>query len=129
MIADSKFQILKKDLLVHKLVKFAAEDLCVSEVIGYPYRTNKKVSASIKVSSITNETISGLHSYKTITLIKEFEDGSKLYKLANFTMRTYPPCIFYDGIFVIPKGSTYAINTDGEIVSDNIIYTGKFYKL
>ena len=35
----------------------------------------------------------------------------------------------YVGTFIVPKGSEYYINTRGEIVSSNIIYTGKWVKL
>lgn len=37
--------------------------------------------------------------------------------------------ILYVATFIIPKGSQYAINWKGEIVSDQIIYTGKYLKL
>ena len=36
---------------------------------------------------------------------------------------------YYVATFVIPKGATYIINTKGEIVSDKIIYTGRYLKL
>ena len=35
----------------------------------------------------------------------------------------------YIATFIIPKGATYIINTKGEIVSDKIIYTGRYLKL
>ena len=36
---------------------------------------------------------------------------------------------YYVATFVIPKGSQYAVNWKGEIVSNQIIYTGKHLKL
>ena len=36
---------------------------------------------------------------------------------------------YYVATFVIPKGSQYAVNWKGEIVSNQIIYTGKYLKL
>ena len=36
---------------------------------------------------------------------------------------------YYLATFVIPKGSQYAVNWKGEIVSNQIIYTGKHLKL
>ena len=36
---------------------------------------------------------------------------------------------WYIATFIIPKGATYIINTKGEIVSDKIIYTGRYLKL
>lgn len=35
----------------------------------------------------------------------------------------------YIATFIIPKGATYIINAQGEVVSDKIIYTGKYIKL
>ena len=35
----------------------------------------------------------------------------------------------YIATFIIPKGATYIINTKGEIVSNQIIYTGRYLKL
>ena len=36
---------------------------------------------------------------------------------------------YYIATFVIPKGSQYAVNWKGEIVSNQIMYTGKYLKL
>lgn len=36
---------------------------------------------------------------------------------------------YYVATFVIPKGSQYAVNWKGEIVSNQIMYTGKHLKL
>lgn len=36
---------------------------------------------------------------------------------------------YYVATFVIPKGSQYAINWKGEIVSNQIIYIGRYLKL
>lgn len=35
----------------------------------------------------------------------------------------------YIATFIIPKGATYIINAQGAVVSDTIIYTGKYIKL
>ena len=35
----------------------------------------------------------------------------------------------YIATFIIPKGATYIINTKGEIVSNKIMYTGRYLKL
>lgn len=36
---------------------------------------------------------------------------------------------YYAATFVIPKGSQYAVNWKGEIISNQIVYTGKYLKL
>ena len=35
----------------------------------------------------------------------------------------------YIATFIIPKGATYIINAQGAVVSDTIIYTGRYIKL
>ena len=75
----------------------------------------------------------GYHSYKEVAIefysnpnfrniylgdaIKGFVDELRLYSH------------LYLGTFIVPKGSEYYINNRGEIVSSNIIYTGKWVKL
>lgn len=41
----------------------------------------------------------------------------------------YPYNIYHLATFIIPKGSIYYENIYGEIMSSNIIYTGKYIKL
>ena len=75
----------------------------------------------------------GYHSYKEVAIefcqnpylrdiylgdaIKGFVDNLSLYSH------------LYLCTFIVPKGSEYYINNRGEIVSSNIIYTGKWVKL
>lgn len=75
----------------------------------------------------------GYHSYKEVAIefysnphfrniylgdaIKGFVDEFNLYSH------------LYLCTFIVPKGSEYYINNRGEIVSSNIIYTGKWVKL
>lgn len=75
----------------------------------------------------------GYHSYKEVAIefysnpnfrniylgdaIKGFVDELSLYSH------------LYLCTFIVPKGSEYYINSRGEIVSSNIIYTGKWVKL
>lgn len=75
----------------------------------------------------------GYHSYKEVAIefysnpnfrdiylgdaIKGFVDEFSLYSH------------LYLCTFIVPKGSEYYINSRGEIVSSNIIYTGKWVKL
>ena len=75
----------------------------------------------------------GYHSYKEVAIefyqtsyfrdiylgdaIKGFVDELSLYSH------------LYLGTFIVPKDSEYYINNSGEIVSSNIIYTGRWIKL
>lgn len=71
----------------------------------------------------------GYHSYKSVSI--EFNSLSDTIK---FIYRGYVRYPYRDGLydlatFIIPKGSVYYENLDGEIVSSNILYTGKYIKL
>ena len=71
----------------------------------------------------------GYHSYKSVSI--EFNSLSDTIK---FIYRGYVRYPYRDGLydlatFIIPKGSIYYENLDGEIVSSNILYTGKYVKL
>ena len=35
----------------------------------------------------------------------------------------------YLGEFIIPKGATYCLNSNGEVVSDSLMYTGNHIKI
>ena len=75
------------------------------------------------------------HSYTKIrfTLKKPYDPYSKHgYKgiiAGNLLMPIRINNHYYVSTFVIPKGSQYAVNWRGEIVSNQIIYTGKCLKL
>ena len=71
----------------------------------------------------------GYHSYKSVSI--EFNSLSDTIK---FIYRGYVRHPYRDGLydlatFIIPKGSVYYENLNGEIVSSNILYTGKYLKL
>lgn len=72
----------------------------------------------------------GYHSYTSISMPYS---GLSLYSRTIYLgkrphsmwLRNY----YYLATFIIPKGSNYFENDMGEIVSSNIIYTGKYVKL
>lgn len=75
------------------------------------------------------------HSYNKISLT--FENPCSLYAkhgykgiiTGNLLMSIRIDNPYYVATFIIPKGSQYAVNWKGEIVSNQIIYTGKYLKL
>ena len=86
------------------------EDNCGMVTIGAGYHSYKEVA--IEFYSNPN--------FRDIYLgdaIKGFVDEFRLYSH------------LYLCTFIVPKGSEYYINSRGEIVSSNIIYTGKWVKL
>ena len=81
-------------------------------------------------SSETGIIYEGYHSYKSISL--PFNEIWIFYRnilLGNIRERIRICNSYYIATFIIPKGSTYYENRNGELVSSNIIYTGKYLKL
>ena len=75
----------------------------------------------------------GYHSYKEVAIefcqnpyLRDIYLGDVIKGFVD-DLRLYSP--LYLGTFIVPKGSEYYINSRGEIVSSNIIYTGKWVKL
>ena len=72
----------------------------------------------------------GYHSYKDIAMpysdLRPYYRTIYLGKIAE-DIRLYN--IYSIATFIIPKGSEYYENGGGEIVSSNIIYTGKYVKI
>ena len=140
-------QIADRDIEVYKIVSDASKLSCKSLIQEFVYKTNIGYvmdAMELEESSIGGAfcTIANLiyitkayHSYTKIrfTLKKPYDPYSKHgYKgiiAGNLLMPIRVDNPYYVATFVIPKGSQYAVNWKGEIVSNQIIYTGKHLKL
>ena len=140
-------QIANRDIEVYKIVSDASKSSCESLIQGFIYEANIGYvmdTMELEESSIGGAfcTIANLiyitkayHSYTKIrfTLKKPYDPYSKYgYKgiiAGNLLMPIRIDNPYYVATFVIPKGSQYAINWKGEIVSNQIMYTGKHLKL
>ena len=132
---DNK-QVAKRDFYVYK-VGLVIGNAFTSLFQKYIYRI-KRSNPIIPLKPVEDKngitTIeTGYHSYKEVAIefysnpnfrdiylgdaIKGFVDELRLYSH------------LYLCTFIVPKGSEYYINSRGEIVSSNIIYTGKWVKL
>lgn len=71
----------------------------------------------------------GYHSYKRVSF--EFNSLSDIIKFIyrGYTLHPYRDGLYDLATFIIPKGSIYYENINGEIVSSNILYTGKYLEL
>nr|DAO71017.1 MAG TPA: hypothetical protein [Caudoviricetes sp.] len=135
-------QIANKDFKVYKIVLDANKQSCKSIVKGFNYTVNTLYS----IPTIESEVIDpyygkikiekAYHSYTGIHFICDssysIHSGATRCKDLLFGKRGVCIPIENDGYiatFIIPKGSTYIINTKGEIISDKIIYTGRYIKL
>lgn len=135
-------QVADKDFEVYKIVLNANKQSCTSIVRGFKYT----VDTLYTIPTIEYEVFDlyygrikiekAYHSYTEIHFIWDssyyIHCGATICKDMLFGKRGI--CIhfendWYIATFIIPKGSKYIINTKGEVVSDKIIYTGRYLKL
>ena len=135
-------QIADKDFKVYKIVFDANKQSCTSIVKGFNYIVNTLYAIPTIESKVIDPYCGKIkiekayHSYTGIHFIWDssyrIHSGATRCKDMLFGKRVI--CIpfennWYIATFIIPKGSKYIINTKGEIVSDKIIYTGRYLKL
>ena len=135
-------QIADRDFKVYKIVLDASKQSCKSIVKGFNYT----VDTLYNISTIESKVIGpycekikiekAYHSYTGIHFIcdSSYYIHSGLTKCKDLLFGKRGICIpfeneAYIATFIIPKGATYIINIQGEVVSDKIIYTGKYLKL
>lgn len=135
-------QIANKDFKVYKIVLDANKQFCTSLVKGFNYTVNTLYSIPTIESKVMNpycEKIKIEKAYHSYTGI-HFICGASYCILGGATrckdllFGNKAVCIpfenyAYIATFIIPKGATYIINTNGEVVSDRIIYTGNHIKI
>ena len=71
----------------------------------------------------------GYHSYKRVSIRFNSLSGKVKYIYRGYIIQPYLDDLYDLATFIIPKGSIYYENLDGEIVSSNIVYTGRYLKL
>ena len=135
-------QIADKDFKVYKIVLDANKQSCTSFVRGFNYTVNTLYAIPLIKCEVFNRNYEEIkiekayHSYTEIHFICNssyyIHCGATMCKDMLFGKRGI--CIpfennWYIATFIIPKGATYIINTKGEVVSDKIIYTGRYLKL
>lgn len=135
-------QIAYKDFKVYKIVLDANKQSCKSIVKGFNYTANILYA----IPTIESEVIDpycekikiekAYHSYTEIHFIcnSSYYIHNGLTKCKDLLFGKRRICIpfeneAYIATFIIPKGAIYIINAQGEVVSDTIIYTGKYIKL
>lgn len=135
-------QIADKDIEVYKIVFEANKQSCKSCIQGFMYEANtiykmpyiymryeRKVYGTPNIVRVEK----AYHSYTKIQYtLKKVDRESTIYKgiiAGKQLMSVKFDNPYYVTTFIIPKGSQYAINWSGEIISSQIIYTGKYLKL
>lgn len=145
-IENLDIQVADKNIEVYKIVLEATKQSCKSCIQGFIYEVNtipKTPPMELKRTNISSAfAISNIicvekayHSYTKVQhTLKRIDkrDYPHKYKGLIIGDQLAPIKIdnpLYVATFVIPKGSEYAINWRGEIISNQIIYTGKYLKL
>ena len=145
-IRSLDLQIADRDIEVYKIVSDASKQFCKSIIQEFIYEANIRYEmdameleeSSFSSAFYTTNLIyieKAYHSYTKIrfTLKKPSdpysEHGYKGIIAGNLLMSMRIDNPYYIATFVIPNGSQYAVNWKGEIVSNQIIYTGKHLKL
>lgn len=128
-------KVAKRDFYVYKIGRASDKGFksLYQNFIYEPKEINKKVELN-PIQFFKDESsyviYEGYHSYKDITMpysgLRSYYRTIYLGKIAE-DIRLYN--IYSIATFIIPKGSEYYENDGGEIVSSNIIYTGKYVRI
>ena len=139
-IENLKIQKAEKNIRVYKVVTKATKKSCTSPFMEYTYclkDTPLSLTLRVLIEPHSNfaKIAEGYYSYPSVNFVCNSEalsiDG-RLYKAIQCGYHKEKIAVnnsLYLATFIIPAGSTYAINEDGVIVSNNIRYTGKYLKL
>ena len=124
---ESKVLIAKRDIKVYKIGVYANESIFKLFFRSYfEYLTNQIVFEKVK---FTNMIAQGLHGFLTCELVP-FALNVNLYSCKNLicylSLTIYT---VYLGEFIIPKGATYCLNNNGEVVSDKLMYIGNHIEI
>ena len=124
---ESKVLIAKRDIKVYKLGTYANNDSFNPFFYkDFTYSVNLTVFENVE---FTNMIAQGLHSFLMCELVP-FALNVNLYSCKNLicylSLTVYT---VYLGEFIIPKGASYCLNSNGEVVSDSLMYTGNHIKI
>lgn len=124
---ESKVLVAKRDIKVYKLGTYADNDSFNPFFYkDFTYSVNLTVFEKVE---FTNMIAQGLHSFLMCELIP-FALNVNLYSCRNLicylSLTVYT---VYLGEFIIHKGTTYCLNSNGEVVSDSLMYTGNHIKI
>lgn len=127
-------RVARRDITVYK-VGYILENKFISFFQSYAYEI-KKINAEITLMPDIHSEYSlcviyeGYHSYTDISMpYSKLGSSSRKVYLGKTSSTLWLCNNYYIATFIIPKGSDYFENYEGEIVSSNIIYTGKYVKI
>ena len=122
---QSKVLIAKRDIKVYKIGIYADEDIFKPFFYSnFEYFTNQIVFEKVKFADIINL---GFHSYINCELVSYY-NNINLYSCGKLILWVSLLTV-YLGEFIIPKGATYCLNNNREVVSDKLMYTGNHIEI
>ena len=122
---ESKVLIAKRDIKVYKIGTYADNDSFNPFFYQeFEYSVNQIVFTKVKFTDTINW---GFHSYINCELVSSYNNVN-LYSCGKLILWVSFLSV-YLGEFTIPKGATYCLNSNGEVVSDKLIYTGNHIKI
>ena len=134
-IGKCDIKIAKRDFYVYKLGSVSDKGFksLYQDFIYEPKEINKKVELNpIQLYKDKSFYViyEGYHSYKDIVMpYSDLCSCCRTIYFGKIELHHYPYNIYHLATFIVPKGSIYYENKFGEIVSSEIVYTGKYIKL
>ena len=126
-----KIKTAKKDIAVWKVVLYdIRRGFYISPITNYRYVLGviNNVEMIFKVNNCLIGGYDGFHSFSNKVYYRYFDGKVDIFKKRIFTIDEYVFSIFYKHGFDfaiargrLPKGTKYAINKSGEIISSNIV--------
>ena len=122
---QSKVLKAKRDIKVYKIGVYADEGIFKPFFYQeFEYSINQIVFTKVKFTDAIDW---GFHSYINCELVS-FDNKVYLYSCGELILWVSLPTV-YLGEFIIPKGATYCLNSNGEVVSDKLMYTGNHIEI
>lgn len=141
-VGKNACKIAERDIVVYKMGSIS-ENIFISLYKNYIYKKGKinkdivlvpdiryEVNGVFRIEDPLYAIYRGYHSYTSISMsYSDLGLDSRTIYLGKLPYILLLRNYCYIATFIIPKGSNYFENDRGEIVSSNIIYTGKYIKL
>lgn len=141
-IGKNACRIAERDIVVYKIGSISG-NMFISLYKNYIYKKGKinkdivlvpdiryEVNGVFRIEDPLYAIYRGYHSYTSISMsYSDLGLDSRTIYLGKFAEDIRLNNVYSIATFIIPKGSNYFENDRGEIVSSEIIYTGKYLKL
>lgn len=125
----SKVLVAKRNIKVYKIGTYADNDSFNPFFYrDFEYPVNQIMFGKVEFTNIIYQ---GFHSYIMCELVC-YNTNVNVYSCKNpiyCSLISYKVSKIYLGEFIIPKGATYCLNNNGEVVSNKLMYTGNYVEV